>query len=93
MELKTAWARFATALARHEDGHSRLALAAVAELHKQVAALSDDLDCDTLKKSINDIAKKTLDDFRKRDADYDRATNHGVTQGASLGNFRRREPN
>ena len=26
-------------------------------------------------------------------ADYDRATNHGVTQGASLGNIRRREPN
>ena len=49
---------------------------------------------DALKKSINDIAKKTLNDFRKRDADYDRATNHGVTQGASLGNpIRRREPN
>ena len=83
-ELKNAWARFATALGQHEAGHSRLALAAVAQMHQQVKALGEDLDCDALRKKINEVAQRTLDDFRKRDEEYDRITNHGATQGASL---------
>ena len=83
-ELKTAWAHFATALARHEDGHSRLALSAVAEMHRQVKELTEDSDCEALTMTLNALARRTLQEFRKRDQDYDRATNHGVTQGASL---------
>jgi predicted secreted Zn-dependent protease len=85
-QLKTVWTRFATALGQHEDGHSRLALAAVAEMHKQVKALGENSDCDALKRSINEVAQRTLAEFRKRDLEYDRTTNHGVTQGASLSN-------
>ena len=85
-ELRIGWARFATALAQHEAGHSRLALAAVAEMHKQIKALSEDLDCDALRKKINQVAQRTVDDFRRRDQEYDRSTNHGATQGASLPN-------
>ncbi|MEY2409124.1 MAG: hypothetical protein QOF48_1794 [Verrucomicrobiota bacterium] len=92
LELKRDWARFATALAQHEDGHSRLALAAVAEIHKQVSALGEDSDCDALKKKINDTARRTVDVFRKRDQDYDRNTNHGATQGAWLSGPARRPP-
>jgi predicted secreted Zn-dependent protease len=83
-DLKNAWARFATALGQHEAGHSRLALAALAEMHRQVKALGEDLDCDALRKKINEVAQRTLDDFRKRDEEYDRITDHGGTQGAWL---------
>jgi len=83
-ELKAAWTRFITALGEHEDGHSRQALAAAADLHKRVQELGPAADCNGLRKRINDLAERVIDEHRQRDKDYDRRTQHGATQGASL---------
>lgn len=83
-ELRADWNRFITSLGQHEDGHSRLAFAAVAELHKQVKAAGEDTDCGRLRNKINDLARRVVDDFRAREREYDRRTNHGATQGASF---------
>lgn len=83
-ELKSAWIRFIKALGEHEDGHSRLALAAVADLHKRIKALGPAPDCDGLRKRINDLAGRVIEENRQREKDYDRRTQHGATQGVAL---------
>jgi len=83
-ELKTAWTRFIMALGEHEDGHSRLALAAVADLHKRIEALGSAPDCEELRKRINDLAGRVLKEHRQRDRDYDQRTRHGAAQGVAL---------
>ena len=82
--LAAAWTRFITALGEHEDGHSRLALAAVADLHKRIKELGPAADCDGLRKRINDLARRVIEDHRQREKDYDRRTRHGETQGVAL---------
>lgn len=83
-DVRADWNRFVTSLGQHEDGHTRMAFAAVAELHKRVKEVGEESDCDRLKKKINDLALRVVDDFRARDREYDRRTNHGATQGAGL---------
>ena len=83
-ELKAAWTRFITALGEHEDGHSRLALAAAADLHKRVKELGPSPDCDRLRKRINELAERVINEHRQRERDYDRRTRHGETQGVAL---------
>jgi predicted secreted Zn-dependent protease len=81
-EVKKAWARLFARLARHEDGHSRLALAAVAELHQRVKKLGEDTDCRGLRRKINDLAHRVIEEHRRREAEYDRRTNHGAGPNA-----------
>jgi len=83
-ELAVAWTRFITALGEHEEGHSRLALAAVADLHKRVKELGPAADCDGLRKRINELATRVVEEYRQREKDYDRRTRHGETQGVIL---------
>lgn len=83
-ELRTGWTRFIASLRQHEDGHSRMALAAVAELHKKINEAGEAPDCEQMKQKVNGIAQRVIDDFRARDRDYDRRTSHGATQGAHL---------
>ena len=82
--LTNAWVRYFKALAEHEAGHAQLALAAAAELHQRIGDLGEARDCPAMKKKINDLARQVLDDYRKRDKEYDQRTAHGVKQGAVL---------
>jgi predicted secreted Zn-dependent protease len=82
--LKKAWNRYLTALEQHEAGHAQLALDAVAEQHKRVTQLGGASDCSALKKRIYELAGRIVDDYRKRDKEYDERTAHGVRQGALL---------
>lgn len=83
-ELNKTWARYIVALGQHEEGHSRLALAALADMHKRVKALGESPDCATMRKRINETGERVLQEHRQREAEYDRRTNHGATQGAAL---------
>jgi predicted secreted Zn-dependent protease len=82
--FQRAWDRYVTALGQHEAGHAQMALGAVAEQHKRIKELGPASDCDALKKSIDDLARRIVEDYTKRDAEYDRRTGHGATQGAVL---------
>ena len=53
-EVRAAWAKYVAALEVHEEGHADLAIAAAAEMHKRVGAISNDLDCNTLRTTVQD---------------------------------------
>ena len=82
--LKEIWYRYITALAQHEHGHVLNALASVAEQHKRVMELGEESSREDMRKKINDLANKVLEDFRRRDREYDDRTEHGARQGAAL---------
>ena len=88
--VTNAWVRYFTALAKHEAGHAQLALDAVAEQHARISELTEEPACAALKKKIDDLAGKIMDDYRKRDKEYDQRTEHGIKQGAVLFGLRPR---
>jgi predicted secreted Zn-dependent protease len=82
--VRTVWQRYITALRKHEDGHAQLALAAAAEIRQRVGEVGEGLDCESLKRKLNEIAYRALEEHRQKERDYDRRTRHGAAQGAAL---------
>lgn len=76
-EVKTQWTRYFTNLAQHEAGHVRLGAAAAAEVQKQIASVGTQADCAQLKQLINDRANGVIADYRRREVEYDKRTDHG----------------
>jgi predicted secreted Zn-dependent protease len=92
MEAVTNWNRYITALGHHEAGHAQIGLAAAAEQQRRIPLLGSDVNCEALKKRINELAQQIVDDHGRRDREYDTQTEHGARQGATLrGGFRRRD--
>ena len=85
-----AWTRYITALGQHEAGHGQLALAAAAEMQKRALETPETADCRAMNERINALARGIVDDYRRRDQEYDERTRHGETQGAVLPGGRRR---
>jgi predicted secreted Zn-dependent protease len=69
-----AWARYARALARHEQGHVDFARAHYAAVARAIRGAT----C----KTADAAGQKQLNVIRKHDVAYDAATQHGATQGA-----------
>ena len=90
-EVLQAWQRYITALGQHEAGHAQFALAAAAEMHKRVKEIPEGGDCNGLRANINGLGQGILADYKNREKEYDRRTNHGITQGATL-RSRSRQP-
>ncbi|HEY0550842.1 MAG TPA: DUF922 domain-containing protein [Verrucomicrobiae bacterium] len=76
-ETKERWTRYYTNLLQHEVGHARIALAAAAEVRQRLGTVGTQPDCNTLQGVINERAEKVVDDYRAREKEYDRRTNHG----------------
>jgi predicted secreted Zn-dependent protease len=76
--------RYMQALREHELGHHRIGKEAAhaidAALHEVRAARN----CDALKSVAHAAARRTLDYFVDKNQQYDRETEHGRRQGASL---------
>jgi len=82
--MEQRWKDYLKALATHEDGHRAIAASAATEMHKRIHAIKETPTCDALAESIKKAANETLSEFRAKDAQYDRKTDHGATQGARL---------
>ncbi len=76
-ETKERWTRFYTNLLAHEIGHARLALAAAAEVRQRLTDVPAQVNCDPLKTLLNDRANRVVEDYRAREREYDRRTDHG----------------
>jgi predicted secreted Zn-dependent protease len=76
-EVKEQWTRYFTNLLQHEAGHARLALDAASEIQKRISAVTAGPDCAQLRDTINQRAEKVVADYRAREAEYDRRTEHG----------------
>ena len=72
--LVTAWARYSRALAKHEQGH----VDRVRARYPAVVRAIKNATCGT----ANAAALRQLSVIRKGDVAYDKATEHGATQGA-----------
>jgi len=74
---RAGWQRYLTALAAHEDGHKRIALAAASEVRKRISQTKPAADCAVMEQTINREAKKVVDQFVEREKTYDERTDHG----------------
>jgi predicted secreted Zn-dependent protease len=81
-EVKERWTRYYTNLLQHETGHARLALAAAAEVRQRLSEIGVQPDCERLKNVIGERANRVVDDYRAREKEYDRRTDHGRTPAA-----------
>lgn len=82
--LKTRWQKFVDALKRHEDGHKDHGLAAGKEIEAALLAAKPASNCEDLAAAANSVAEAIVTKYQKLDQDYDRKTDHGRSQGATL---------
>lgn len=82
--LKARWQKFQEALKRHEETHKEHGMKAGAEIEKALLALKPASNCEDLDKAANAAGERVVEKYRKLDADYDRSTDHGRKQGATL---------
>ncbi|HEX7953263.1 MAG TPA: DUF922 domain-containing protein [Burkholderiales bacterium] len=82
--LKALWSRFIGALQRHENGHKEHGLQAGREIEAAVLATRPASNCEDLAASANAAAQAIIDKYKRLDEEYDRTTNHGRDQGATL---------
>jgi predicted secreted Zn-dependent protease len=79
--LHERWQVFLAALLVHEEGHRQIAIAHGRELVNVLQALPPTPTCDGLKPAVDAAAKGVLDRLARADAEYDRRTRHGLSQG------------
>ncbi len=82
--LKKRWQEFVVALKRHEDGHKEHGLAAAREIEAALLAAKPASNCEDLSIAANSAAEGIVKKYKKLDEDYDRQTDHGRRQGATL---------
>jgi predicted secreted Zn-dependent protease len=83
-ELLAHWNRYLAALRIHEDGHRHRAEAAARELRATLVAAAGPGSCVDLKNRLDSKAKELIAALGRRQADYDRETGNGKTQGVWL---------
>jgi predicted secreted Zn-dependent protease len=80
--LSGAWRRFLAALDWHEHGHRILAEEAAESIRVKLAALRAP-DCAQVEASAYEEMYAVLNEYERYNEDYDAATDHGRTQGAT----------
>lgn len=81
-ETLREWNRYQRALIEHEAGHARHAREGTVELHRRIKLVEPQPDADSLRQRVDAVLAEVQAEVRKKDADYDRETRHGATQGA-----------
>jgi predicted secreted Zn-dependent protease len=82
--LKTLWTKFIGSLQRHEDGHKEHGLKAGKEIEAAVLAVKPAANCEDLEAAANAAAQAIVAKYQALDTEYDRKTDHGRNQGATL---------
>ena len=82
--LKGRWTKFMEALQRHEDGHKERGMRAGKEIEAAVLAVKPASNCEDLEVAGNAAAEAIVAKYQALDEEYDRKTDHGRNQGATL---------
>jgi predicted secreted Zn-dependent protease len=82
--LKALWTKFIGALQRHENGHREHGLKAGKEIEAAVLAVKPASNCEDLEQIANSAAQAIVTKYQGLDEEYDRKTDHGRNQGATL---------
>lgn len=83
-EVIQQWKDYLQRLSTHEAGHVKIAREAGEEVHRALHALGSAATAEELKQTIKRTADQILENAYRRERDYDRTTQHGMAQGASL---------
>jgi predicted secreted Zn-dependent protease len=82
--LKALWSKFTDALQRHEDAHKAHGMNAGKEIEAAVLAVKPASNCEDLEMAGNTAAQAIVTKYQGLDEEYDRTTDHGRNQGATL---------
>lgn len=80
--LFARWQRYTAALRKHQEGHLQIGRDFEDSLKRSLAVISER--CEKLEARVKGIFDLLLEKHRKLDADYDRETAFGRTQGAEF---------
>ena len=81
-DLFERWWEYLKALSRHEQGHVQYARAATAAVQQRLSALPGFASRHELGVAVHRTVGEVIKEFRSQEAEYDRQTGHGMTQGA-----------
>ena len=82
--MKSRWTSFLEALRRHEEEHKEHGLKAAREIETVVLAVKPASNCEDLGAAANAAAEAIVAKYQALDEEYDRKTDHGRNQGATL---------
>jgi predicted secreted Zn-dependent protease len=80
--LTQRWDKYVAALEAHESEHMQIALHAAQVIHQRLPSVEVARTCLLLKASIDSKGQALLDQLHSEEAEYDRRTQHGASQGA-----------
>ena len=78
------WERFSEVLREHEDGHHRIAVAAAKEVRRKLGGRVKAGDCRTVEARMNETANDVLQEYRRKQAEFDRKTDYGRVHTAGI---------
>ena len=81
-ELVDKWDRYMKNLITHENGHRDLAVAAAADISRDVAELAPISTCGELDRRIDNLSRIRMNKLVEEQKEYDIKTEHGRKQGA-----------
>ena len=82
LTLSNQWIGFYAALKNHEQGHRDIAMAAASEMEKAARGMPAFASRNDLRNTCEKKCGDILENFRARESDYDKQTDHGAKQGA-----------
>jgi predicted secreted Zn-dependent protease len=82
--LKALWSKFIDALQSHENGHKDHGMKAGKEIEAVLLAVKPASNCEDLELAANAAAQAIVTKYQALDEEYDRKTDHGRNQGATL---------
>ena len=83
-ETRQSFNRYWQALFNHEQNHKNSGLFAAREIEKALLNLAAFPTCQQLQTTANQIGNNFIQKYRQRDIEYDRLTDHGLTEGVML---------
>jgi len=75
---------FNKALTRHESTHGNHGLSAAREIDAAFDDVQAQPNCDQMSQMLNGIANSIVRKYAQKDAEYDRVTSNGLTEGAVI---------
>ena len=82
--LISEWNAYIEALQLHESGHSEIGIEAGEEILRSLSNLPPYPTCGELEQIADAKGQSILDEFHRKEVEYDRTTQHGGTQNAQF---------
>ncbi len=81
-DLLKRWNSFVSNTSVHEQGHARLALQGARDYQRNLGNFPPAANCDLLQNQLRDLYNRDFDAIDRVNVEYDKDTQHGLTQGA-----------